>query len=122
MTVETHEDDFCNRINSYDEAWILSGKDITRGDPSVFAQCVADFYNSGKGLYIFANYNPYVEHANLVLAQISTIQLGLRFYGNENLVLGDISTEGQFIHHPLTQGLSYLYEGDYKSVPVISNG
>ena len=62
-----YEDEFIDQLKTADQAWIISGNEWHRGSESMFVELTRLFVNSGKGLMIYADNDPFFLHATKVL-------------------------------------------------------
>lgn len=92
------------------QLWIISDQTRKLGDEHI--KVIKEFFDSGRGVYIWGDNEPYYADANAVAAAL----FGTRMFGN---VPGDQTvnlwskpgTHGILPNHLLTTGLHYLYEG-----------
>lgn len=111
------EDEFLRELPEYDIAWIISwcSNKIKNNN---FVDQVTKFHKSGKGLMLWEDdYDPYAAveptHINSVLQQL----FGMKVNGNdpgqkEMLAAANCNTPLTFSKvHPITRGISKLYEG-----------
>jgi len=103
------ENDFLDNLPYYDEAWIASGSAHT--DPTKLVPAIRKYHESGKGLFIWADNDPYYYEANVILKDLLGIQLKGNDYGNKVLKVGDGKKTGEFARHLITTGLVTLHEG-----------
>jgi len=100
-----------DNIHNHDEAWFISsGKQPE--DSSRWVSEIKKFHESGKGLAIFADNDPFYVHANLILKDILGTTLQGSTPGNKILKVGDGAKAGQFARHLLTTGIVNLHEGN----------
>ncbi|EDQ85132.1 uncharacterized protein MONBRDRAFT_38958 [Monosiga brevicollis MX1] len=141
LQIERDEEEFSCLLltGNYSVAWVISGssyvmtkrgKASTRRSLRRLAQACATFHAAGGGLFIFGDNDPYVLHANAVLA---AVDVGCRLDGNvdgNNFVLHKANTNppatveskrsGGCINnedHPIMTGIATLFEGITICVP-----
>jgi hypothetical protein len=92
------------------QLWIISGDQRLLSDKHLAV--IKRFFDSGKGVYIWGDNEPYYADANAV----AEVLFGTRMLGN---VMGDQvvglqkakATPGLLPRHLLTTGLEFIYEG-----------
>jgi len=104
------EDEFLDELHNYDEAWISSGR-LGPKNANKFIDEVVKFNQSGKGICIWADNEPFFAHANLLLDKIVGVKLTGNTPGDKLLKVGDGNKSGEFARHLLTTGLVTLHEG-----------
>lgn len=92
------------------QLWIISSLVSYLTDTHV--EIIKDYYQSGHGVYIWGDNDPYFADANKLLADIFSVYM----YGNSpgDKVLGIQSEPGQpgiIPNHPITTGIMNFYEG-----------
>lgn len=92
------------------QLWVISHKiSYMNGE---HLRIIRDYYESGHGVYIWGDNDPYYADANLLLESI----FGLKMHGNsrgDNVlgIQGDIGLPGLIANHPITTGIMNFYEG-----------
>ena len=109
---------FCTVLSSSCQLWVVSG--MTSSLTDGHCQAIQAFVNSGKGLFIWGDNDPYTADANALLRhleQTNELSLSGNFVGDTNLVEAKLdgreSLKGVpgFTNHLVTTGLETLYEG-----------
>jgi len=79
----------------------------------VFKECIMKAHKQGTGLFIFADNQPYVYEANIVLPEIAGCIVNGDDHGDQTLVYGwDPREPGRFDkNHLIFSGINSLYEG-----------
>lgn len=90
------------------QLWIIS--DMAGKLNTEHIKTIEDFFNSGKGIYIWGDNWPYYADANLISKKLFGIEMSGNDYGCK--VLSKKSGNTGFIDHEITHGLDFLYEGD----------
>lgn len=97
-------------LNKSCQLWIISSSTQKLNEQHL--QVIRDFFESGKGLYIWGDNDPFYADANFVAERL----LGLQMKGNTlgDKVVGLQSNKektGLLPKHLITTGLAYVYEG-----------
>jgi hypothetical protein len=120
LVVQT-EQEFIDRCDDYDVAWIISGTgkggfkktDVLHEHP--FFVKLMQFHQAGKGIALMAENDPLHFHASCFLMQLFQDQK-YQPKGNDKagqtLRVGSAADKGRFEPHMLTAGLVELHEGD----------
>jgi len=110
----------CLVSKQHDVAWIISqGHDIAIDLKDEFINAVESFYNSNRGLMLWADNTPYLVQASYILERIAGATLINDTPGNRVLSYGDPKVPGEFDQeHIIFAGLNYLYEGVTICYPV----
>ena len=90
------------------QLWVISGERSNLSELHI--SLIRDFFDDGKGVYIWGDNDPYYVDANLVGQAL----LGSTMHGNSpgNKVLHEANYGGSgFVQHQITTGLEFLYEG-----------
>ena len=91
------------------QVWIISSQ--VRQLSEEHLNIIDDFFQQGKGVYIWGDNDPYYVDANAVASKL----LGCSMSGNSrgDKVVNEAMSNGQngFIKHQITTGLEFLYEG-----------
>jgi len=117
------ETEFINRLksSSVDIAWLISSDalDWNTREPieltkwRALADACEFFHRSGRGLFIFADNAPFLDHANVVLERLVQAELEGSTPGKKILSLGDANSPEHFGEHLITCGITgLLYEGN----------
>lgn len=98
-----------SELSSASQVWIISS-DVQQLSGE-HLNVINDFFQQGKGVYIWGDNHPYYVDANAVASKL----LGCSMSGNSmgNKVVNEAMSNGQngFIKHQITTGLEFLYEG-----------
>ena len=96
-------------LSAASQVWIISSdRQQLSGE---HLNVINDFFQQGKGVYIWGDNDPLYADANAVASKL----LGCSMSGNSmgNKVVNEAMSNGQngFIKHQITTGLEFLYEG-----------
>lgn len=92
-------------------AWIISS-DKFSGNEKDFVHEVSRFHESGRGLMIWGDNDPYFQHANKIICNLFGFKLIGNTPGGQELRLGDDPAEsGYFGKHVICSGIERLHEG-----------
>jgi len=111
----TDMQEFTEKLDQVNMAWVISHKadnyeaEAKKWDP--FTKACVKFHETGGALYIWADNEPYMFQANLILSELMGIKLDGNTYGNKTLAVGDPTKPGKFGSHLITSGITNLYEG-----------
>jgi uncharacterized protein YegL len=91
------------------QLWVIS--DSIAKLTQAHIDIIKNFFNSGKGLYLWGDNVPWFVDANAIAQQLFRLsmagdELGDKVLHKKTGILG-----GGFIDHPITTGLDFLYEG-----------
>jgi len=115
--VQTQKD-FITKLGNYQEAWIISNQSLDdTTTPQEFTDEVKKFHESGGGLFVWGDNEPWVAHANLVLKGIFGTALAGNKPAEKVLKVGPINAPGHFEQHLITSGIKFLFEGRTVSAP-----
>ena len=96
-------------LSTASQVWIISSdvQHLSGGHLNI----IDDFFQQGKGVYIWGDNDPYYADANAVSSKL----LGCSMSGNSrgNKVVNEAMSIGEngFTKHQITTGLEFLYEG-----------
>jgi hypothetical protein len=119
---------FAAKLREFDVAWIISSDALDwnmrtnsrdEGKWKELALACREFHELGGGLFIFADNDPFFDHANVILKLLADMELEGNTPANQILTLGSFERQRQFGPHLITAGLENLYEGD--TVPFAKN-
>jgi len=123
LTIAKNVTEFIEKLHDYDEAWIITGLPLT-DNLTKFVEEVTKFHQAGKGVFIWADNEPYIYPSNLLL---NSILPGVSISGNTpggNILhpqpitaSSKLPKTGHFARHLLTTGIVSLYEGITISCP-----
>eukprot|EP00029_Vermamoeba_vermiformis_P012276 TRINITY_DN708_c0_g1_i1.p1 TRINITY_DN708_c0_g1~~TRINITY_DN708_c0_g1_i1.p1 ORF type:complete len:717 (-),score=278.23 TRINITY_DN708_c0_g1_i1:40-2016(-) len=109
LSVVENEKEFIDDLDNHDVAWVVSNH--VAASPA-FVDAVKKFHESGRGLALWADNDPWFTTINQVLSKIQpNIQLQGNTPGGKVLSVGAAETKGQFGKHLVTSGLTNLFEG-----------
>lgn len=92
------------------QLWIISDRKSYMNDS--YISFIQDYFNSGHGVYIWGDNDPYYQDANLILGAIFGVSMSGNSRGDR--VIGIQSaprTPGIVPNHPITTGIVNFYEG-----------
>lgn len=103
-------EELAKALKKSNQLWLIS--DGTRKLNAKHLKVIKEFFDSGHGVYIWGDNEPYYADANYVAeALLGTKMLG-NLIGNQTVGLQkEPGTTGVLRRHLLTTGLEYLYEG-----------
>jgi len=123
LTVVSTITQFIEKLHEHDEAWFISSGSPTHNSsqmkdvPKLVGEFVK-FHNTGKGIFVWADNEPFFYEANLLLEKIlPTITLIGNTPGDKILqpqsvtATSELPKQGHFARHLITTGLVSLYEG-----------
>ncbi|KAL6063483.1 CAZy families GT2 protein (Fragment), variant 3 [Balamuthia mandrillaris] len=121
------EDKFIAQLKdiSYNACWLISSDALDwnlREPPGVdkwrrLADACEAFHHSGRGIFIFADNEPFYDHANVVLERLVGAKLKSSTPGQRDMKRNTTKAPdtlppiGQFNQYLITSGLETLYEG-----------
>jgi hypothetical protein len=92
------------------QLWIISSSQRKLNDEHIAV--IKTFFDSGKGVYIWGDNQPYYSDANAVSKALIDVEMKGNTMGNQTV---DIQMGGKKIgltpNHLITTGLQYIYEG-----------
>ncbi len=92
------------------QLWIISGS--TRHLTKKHLQVIKEFFDSGKGVYIWGDNQPYYSDANAVAKVLFNGEMKGNLMGNKTVGLQQKKGQpGLLRDHLLTTGLEHIYEG-----------
>ncbi|WP_222615298.1 hypothetical protein [Persicimonas caeni] len=92
------------------QLWIISGSTRQLNDKHLAV--IKKFFDSGKGVYIWGDNQPYYADANAVAKVLFNGQMTGNLMGNQTVSLQEEKGKpGLLPNHLLTTGLEYIYEG-----------
>jgi hypothetical protein len=92
------------------QLWIISS--YTQKLTEAHLKVIKKFFDSGKGVYIWGDNEPYYADANYVSEYLIGVKMTGNLYGNEVVGLNNKkSGVGLSPGHLITTGLEYVYEG-----------
>ena len=100
------------------QLWIISNQQPILGNEHVNVIC--DFFNSGKGVFIWGDNDPFFADANVVMNRLFGIGMRGNLPGNKVVHLAKSSGNAGFQSHLISTGIENLYEG--VTIATIANG
>lgn len=94
-----------------DVLWIISGDNGSPDFSTSEKKEIIKYHRSGKGLYIWADNDPFFKQANQILSEITGTNLIGNTPADNTLREGDGIQTGTFQKHLITTGIVNLYEG-----------
>lgn len=92
------------------QLWVISSGDQLLNDDH--AELVKRFFNSGKGVYLWGDNDPYHADANFLAQKLVGVTLSGKYHGDKNVGFKTKSADyGMQADHLITTGLEYVYEG-----------
>lgn len=92
------------------QLWVISSSQRKLNDEHIAV--IKSFFDSGKGVYIWGDNQPYYSDANAVSKALIDVEMQGNTMGNQTV---DIQMGGKKIgltpNHLITTGLQYIYEG-----------
>jgi len=101
-------EEFKRVLNESCQLWIIS--DVTCKLSSDYIKVIEEFFNSGKGLYLWGDNVPYFADSNAISNKLFGIQMSGDDFADKVLTKKANNKSG-FIEHKITFGLDFLYEG-----------
>lgn len=89
--------------------WLISTQNRHLNDAHI--QVIHDFFNSGKGVFIWGDNDPYFQDANPVLQSLLGISMSGNSPGNKVVHECKSGSGAGFLQHEITTGLEHLFEG-----------
>eukprot|EP01114_Cavostelium_apophysatum_P006908 TRINITY_DN1848_c0_g1_i2.p1 TRINITY_DN1848_c0_g1~~TRINITY_DN1848_c0_g1_i2.p1 ORF type:complete len:446 (+),score=137.02 TRINITY_DN1848_c0_g1_i2:616-1953(+) len=111
-----NEKDFLDQLENFDEAWICASP-RQPADPKRFKEVITNYHKSGRGLFLWADNDPFYGEVNFILKELIGTTLTGNTPGDKILKVGDGKVSGQFARHLITTGIVNLYEGITISYP-----
>ncbi len=96
-------------LRNANQLWIIS--DSTRHLNDEHLALIVDFFESGHGIYIWGDNEPYYADANYVANALFDTTMSGDLPGDNVVTLQDGGGSGLLPNHLITTGLEYLYEG-----------
>ncbi|TNE54558.1 MAG: hypothetical protein EP338_06995 [Bacteroidetes bacterium] len=92
------------------QLWVISGSSQQLNNEH--ARVIQDFFNQGKGVYIWGDNTPYHADADFLTKQLLGTTMSGTYQGDQNVTFKDYDTKGGMLkNHLITTGLEYVYEG-----------
>ncbi|MGJ8660931.1 MAG: hypothetical protein ACSHXL_02745 [Bacteroidota bacterium] len=92
------------------QLWVISDNVQHLNDEH--AEIIKNFFDSGKGVYLWGDNDPYHADADFLAKKLIGVDMSGTFMGNQNVAFKSDSTiSGMQADHLITTGLEYVYEG-----------
>jgi len=91
------------------QLWVICG--LTAKLNQNHIDVIKDFFNSGKGLYLWGDNDPFFADANQISKQLFGIAMSGNEPGEKVVKKYTSGARSGFIEHQITTGLDFLYEG-----------
>ncbi len=92
------------------QLWVISAADRRLNDEH--AEIIQRFFNSGKGVYIWGDNDPFHADADFLAEKLVGVKMSGGYMGAKNVGFKtDSSISGMQQDHLITTGLEYVYEG-----------
>ena len=102
------------------QLWVISDRNRKLGAGHI--KLISEFFESGRGLYIWGDNSPYHADANTLLKQIFSSNMEGNYMGDQVVNEATSSSSPGFLQHLVTTGLNHLYEGITISNIELNNG
>jgi hypothetical protein len=92
------------------QLWVISTSTQLLNDDH--AEVIQRFFNSGKGVYLLGDNDPYHADADFLARKLIGVDMDGVYHGNQNVTFkSDTNNSGMKADHLITTGLEYVYEG-----------
>lgn len=92
------------------QLWVVSSNVRELNDEH--AVVIKEFFDSGKGVYIWGDNDPYNADANFLAEKLIGVSMNGNYMGSQNVGFkSDSTTSGMLKDHLITTGLEFVYEG-----------
>ena len=99
-----------SKLQEANQLWIISNSDQRLNEEHL--EVIKDFFNQGKGVYIWGDNAPYYADANYVGRALMNITMSGNLSGGRSVMLKDEQNQsGIRQNHLITTGMNYLFEG-----------
>lgn len=103
-------DEFKRALELSTQLWVIS--DNTSKLSHEHIKIIKDFFHSGKGLYLWADNDPYYADINKIAKELFQAEMNGNYYGDHVIKLKDGSIPTGIIpNHLLSTGIENIYEG-----------
>jgi hypothetical protein len=110
MNQPPHPDTLKAALDKACQFWLISNS--SQMLTSAHVDVIRDFFNSGKGVYIWGDNEPYYGDANYLSRQLIDVGMTGNIIGDQTVgVKRDENQSGILVGHLLTTGLENIYEG-----------
>ena len=101
--------EFRKVTNNVCQLWIVSSMEkMLQGQ---HLKEIRKFFNSGRGIYIWGDNDPFYADANYVAKDLFDVTMFGNIEGNRTVSLKTSTSQSGFISHLITTGIENLYEG-----------
>jgi len=116
VTITQSESEFISLLSTHqhDVAWIVSdcSTQLNQDQQEQFKRAVVNFHNSGRGLFIYGDNDPYYYQANLVLPLLVNTRFVGDTPGSKVMSYGKADNSAEFdAENLIFSGINYLHEG-----------
>ncbi len=92
------------------QLWVISDNTSKLSDEHI--KIIKDFFHSGKGLYLWADNDPYFADINKIIKELFNAEMNGNYMGDHVIKLKDVnSNSGITPNHLLSTGIENIYEG-----------
>ena len=91
------------------QLWVISNQKAILNSEHI--KLIRDFFDSGRGVYIWGDNQPYFVDANTVGQALLECSMSGNWHANKVLNEAKNSGDVGFIQHQITTGLEFLFEG-----------
>ncbi|MCH2046494.1 MAG: hypothetical protein MK212_20430 [Saprospiraceae bacterium] len=103
-------DELKKQLKKASQLWLISSN-VQKLNADHLA-VIKEFFESGKGVYIWGDNQPYYADANYVGAALLDVTMTGNTMGNQTVNLKDEDTQAGILqNHLITTGMNYVYEG-----------
>ena len=104
-------DELREKLKNASQLWVISSS--TRKLNDDHAEVIKEFFESGKGLYIWGDNQPYYADANFLSQKIFGTSMNGNTYANQTVgISGEGSNRAGIVNgHLVSTGVEYVYEG-----------
>ena len=102
------------------QLWVISSKSVLLSTDHI--EAIREFFDSGKGVYIWGDNTPFHADANQLLSELFNSSMAGNYIGNKVLKEASNGSKSGFFPHLVTTGLNNLFEGVTISKIKLSNG
>jgi len=102
--------EFESELSKTSQLWIISSN-INKLNVD-YIKVIKNYFESGKGLYIWGDNDPYYADANLVLENLFNSRMSGNIFGDKVVTIqNERGKSGLIPNHPITTGIENVYEG-----------
>ncbi|TNE54557.1 MAG: hypothetical protein EP338_06990 [Bacteroidetes bacterium] len=92
------------------QLWVISTTTQRLNDEH--AKVIKEFFDSGRGVYIWGDNDPYHADADFLSKKLLGTTMSGYYTGSKNVTFKDFDTKGGMVkNHLITTGLEYVFEG-----------